>query len=208
MKTWLVIAAERRELEGVLRRCEGSKELASPGVKFAREVSWRGDRWWLLANGPGRGLVEKALERKMEVNGLISTGFCGALDPALKIGDIVTGSRVITSGRVAVTAGEKRALRASTGAAAVEMEADAVAAKAAEWQVPFHCVKAVSDLAEEDMPLDFNLYRDAEGRFSQSRIAMAALAKPFTRIPALLRLERNCRTAAESLGVFFADCRF
>ena len=34
---------------------------------------------------------------------------------------------------------------------------------AAEWGVPFYCVRAVSDTASEDMPLDFNLYRDSEG---------------------------------------------
>ena len=88
------------------------------------------------------------------------------------------------------------------------MESAAVARKAAEWGVPFRCVRAVSDTAAEDMPLDFNLYRDADGRFSRTRIALAALARPFTAIPALLRLDRNCRIAAESLGDFFADCRF
>jgi hypothetical protein len=88
------------------------------------------------------------------------------------------------------------------------MEAAAVARKAAEWGVPFHCVRAVSDTAQDDLPLDFNLYRDAEGRFSRTRIALAALGRPFTRVPALLRLDRNCRIASESLGDFFANCRF
>ncbi len=87
------------------------------------------------------------------------------------------------------------------------MESAAIARKAAEWGVPFYAIRAVSDTALEDMPLDFNLYRDAAGRFSRTRIALAALARPFTRVPALLRLDRNCRIAAESLGDFFADCR-
>jgi len=94
-----------------------------------------------------------------------------------------------------------------TGAAAVDMESAALSKKAAEWGVPFYAIRAVSDRAEEDMPLDFNTYRDAAGRFSRARIALAALARPFTTIPALLRLDRNCRIAADSLGDFFADCR-
>jgi nucleoside phosphorylase len=107
-----------------------------------------------------------------------------------------------------VTAAEKKALREKTGAIAAEMEAGAVKKIAGDWQVPFYCVRAVSDTAHEDMPLDFNLYRDSAGRFSLPRIALAAVSRPFTRIPALQRLEANCNVASESLGAFFADCRF
>jgi nucleoside phosphorylase len=107
-----------------------------------------------------------------------------------------------------VTAEEKRRLREKTGAIAAEMEAGAVKKIAAQWQVPFYCVRAVSDTAGEDMPLDFNLYRDRAGRFNLPRIALAAVRRPFSRIPALRRLEANCNVASESLGAFFADCRF
>jgi len=208
MATWLVIAAEKRELDGILRRFGKPAKLDWP-AEFGCEVQWNGDRWLLVANGPGPKLAGDALEQRTQVNGIISTGFCGALDPALKVGDIVSRfSDIFSTDRVAVTSAEKRNLRAKTGAAAIEMEAAAVAQKAAEWGVPFHCVRAVSDIAQDDMPLDFNLYRDTEGRFSRGRIAMAALCRPFTRVPALLRLDRNCRIAAESLGDFFANSRF
>ena len=83
------------------------------------------------------------------------------------------------------------------------MESAAVAETARQWNVPFRSVRAVSDIAAEDMPLDFNLYRDARGQFSRSRIAFAAFKRPFTAIPALMRLDRNCRIAADSLGEFF-----
>lgn len=220
MATWLVIAAERRELDGVLKRSGEGKKLDWPS-EFAREIEWKGDRWLLVANGPGAGLVREALRDRTEVNGIVSTGFCGALDPALRVGDIVIDgaftlpreskkaqvSKILSADRVAVTSAEKTALREKTGAAAVEMEAAAVSRKASEWGVPFYSIRSVSDAAAEDMPLDFNLYRDAEGRFSRSRIAWAALARPFTAVPALLRLNRHCQMAAESLGDFFADCQ-
>jgi hypothetical protein len=204
-RTWLVVAAERRELDGFLKRCGPPARFEWP-AEFACEVERNGDRWLLIANGPGSRLVEQALKKRIEVNGIISTGFCGALDPSLQVGDLVK-DRIHSSDRVVVTASEKALLRKETGADAVDMESAAIAGKAAEWGVPFYAVRAVSDRAEEDMPLDFNAYRDAAGRFSRARISLAALARPFTAIPALLRLDRNCRIAAESLGDFFADCR-
>jgi adenosylhomocysteine nucleosidase len=207
-RTWLLVAAERREFEGILKRFGKSSKLQW-AAEFAREAQWHGDRWLLVANGPGRGLVERALERKVEVDGIISTGFCGALDPALRVGDIVIGrpGAILCVDHVAVTAAQKSELRAKTGAVAIEMESAAVAKKAEEWGVLFRCIRAVSDGAGEDMPLDFNLYRDEAGRFSRTRIALAAIARPFTAVPALLRLDRNCNIAARSLGDFFADNR-
>ena len=41
-------------------------KLAWPGAKFAGEAHWRGDRWWMVANGPGEALVLEALEGKEE----------------------------------------------------------------------------------------------------------------------------------------------
>jgi adenosylhomocysteine nucleosidase len=214
-RTWLLVAAESREFIGILRRF-GTSEALQWNAKFAREARYKGDRWLMVANGPGPKLVEQALQKKIHLDGIVSTGFCGALDPALRVGDIVmenTGKsacagRILSLDRVAVTAAEKARLHEQTGASAIEMESAAVSLRAAEWGVPFYCVKAVSDSASDDMPLDFNLYRDGEGRFSRSRIAMAAMMRPFSVMPALMRLDRNCRKAAESLGDFFADRRF
>jgi len=203
---WLIVAAETREFAGIVKRMGASTH-----------------QWILVANGPGPGLaraaVDETLREHKEVDGIVSTGFCGALDPALSVGDIVVSGAGVTSprsfvrgevlsvDRVAATVAEKRTLREQTGAVAIEMESAAVAAKANECGLPFRCIKVVSDTALEDMPLDFNLYRDAAGRFSRSRIAFAALGRPFTAIPALLRLDRDCRHAADKLGEFFADCQ-
>lgn len=191
-RKWLLVASEDRELARIADR----------------------ERWMMIVSGPGAAAVERALQRRVDVEGLISTGFCGALDPQLRVGDIVDWSQepgvrpqIVSSDRVIVTAQEKRKLRERTGARAVDMESEAIAKKAAEWGVPFRAIRAVSDTAEEDMPLDFNLYRDAHGKFSRARIALAALGRPFTAVPALLRLDRNCKLAAERLGEYFADCR-
>ena len=221
MRTWLMVAAEPREFDGILKRARGAEPLDWPGAAYARQVPANGVRWLLVANGPGPRLVSRALEYFQNVDGVVSAGFCGALDPALRIGDIVVSGEVprsapspfvegelLSMDRVAVTAAEKRELRRNTGAVAVEMESAAVARKAREWNVPFRSVRVVSDTALDDLPLDFNLYRDASGRFSRWRIAAAALRRPLTAVPGLVRLDRNCRQAAESLGEFLAHCEF
>jgi len=219
MTTWLMVAAEAREFEGILKRAGEVRALAWQGAAFSREAVWKNSRWLLIANGPGPRLVERALEQRHDVDRLLSVGFCGALDPALRIGDIVVSGEVpkglqasfvqgdvVSVDRVAFTAREKSDLRAVTGAAVVEMESAAVAQKAREWDVPFGCVRVVSDVAGDDLPLDFNRYRDVDGRFERTRIVLAALGRPFTVLPGLVRLDRDCRRAAERLGEFLANC--
>lgn len=216
----MVVAAEAREFRGVVKRFGPGERLSDFGARFAQNIRIGADRWWLVANGPGPRCVVEALKARMDVDGIINTGFCGALDPALRIGDLVMWrgaeipstmphavGEISSSDRVIATAAEKRQLREKTGAIAAEMEAAAVKKVAADWAVPFYCVRAVSDTAEGDLPLDFNSYRDPAGRFSLPLIAFAAIRRPFTRIPALRRLEANCNVASESLGAFFADCR-
>jgi adenosylhomocysteine nucleosidase len=221
VRTWLLVAAERREFDGIRKRMGNVKQLAWPGAKFACEADWQGDRWWMLANGPGQALVLEALKEKKDVDGMISTGLCGALDPALCLGDVVVSADARIEARaqfvpgavhsidhVAVTAAEKLTLRNQTGAIAVDMESAAVESKAAEWNVPYLCIRAVSDRAGDTLPLDFNRYRNERGDFSRIRIALAAIARPFTVMPQLMEFDRNCRRAADALGDFLADCRF
>lgn len=229
----LVVAAERQEFEGIRRRVSALRPLALP-VDYAAEGELREHRLALVANGAGPRLAGRAVDAACggwKVDAVISTGFCGGLDPGLAVGQVIAASEIearesgkrypaylpqetasapargsiLSMDRVAVSVEEKKALRA-TGAAAVEMEAAGVAERARCHGIPFYCIRVVSDAAGESMPLDFNLYRTAEGRFKRGAIARAALAKPF-RIPGLLRLRRQARIASMRLGEFFGDCR-
>ncbi len=224
-KTLLLVAAERRELKGILRRCARVEKLRWPAA-FARMGELNGNRLVMVADGPGRlaaAAAAAALDR-LAADAVVSVGFCGALDPALRSGDIFVAAGVsgpagayrtstpnaqgelATSERFAATLEEKRSLRAA-GAGAVDMEAALVAAAAAAREAPFHAIRAVMDRAEESFTLDFNKLRDGDGRFHRGRIAVAALAHPFRGIPELLRIERQGRKAARALGDFFAACR-
>ncbi|MCZ2151584.1 MAG: hypothetical protein LC126_27900 [Bryobacterales bacterium] len=235
MSNLLMIAAERQEFEGIRLRVGPLRPLAI-AVDYAAEGELREHRVALVANGAGPRLAAEAVEAacgKWKVDAVISTGFCGGLDPGLSVGQVIAASEIDARGsgkrypaylpretnpapacgsilsmdRVAVSVGEKEALRA-TGAAAVEMEAAGVAEGASRHGIPFYCIRVVSDAAGESMPLDFNLYRTAEGRFQRGAIVRAAVARPFRRIPGLLRLQRQARIASMRLGEFFADCRF
>lgn len=229
----LAVAAAANEFSGLLARSGNARQLAWP-LRFARETVISGTRWLLLANGPGPRLAGEAMRVALQhesPRAVISTGYCGALDPALKVGDLFVATEVIASpggerypagrppnpaaystgtlvslDRVAVSAVEKAGLRGA-GAAAVEMEAAAVAHSAREHGFPFFCIRSVSDSAEEDMPLDFNQYRDRDGRFQNGRIAVSALLRPSS-LPGLVRLARASGLASANLGEFLACCPF
>ena len=72
-------------------------------------------------------------------------------------------------------ASEKKKLRES-GASVVEMEAAAVARASEDLNVPFYCIRAVSDLANEDFANDFNKYLMPDGRFHIVRLVCWAPA--------------------------------
>ena len=228
-----MVAAEPLELRGILWRCRGVRKLNWP-VWFARVGDLNANRLVMVANGPGPVLAAQAAAvalQRCRPEAVVSTGYCGALDRQLVAGELFVAVRVDSddasfAGAVPAAAGrrgwktgtlasfdrvigvaEKSRLR-ETGAAAVDMEAGAVALAAKRAGVKFYCIRAVLDRAEEEFDLDFNALRGADGRFSRLKILKAALAKPLARFPELLRIERRGRKASRALGEFFADSVF
>ncbi len=247
------VAAEAREFTGLLRHAERVVELNWP-VDFARKIWLNGRAAILVANGPGPKLADEAVEvakGRERLTGIVSTGFCGGLDPALKVSDIFVATEILTfytphdakpndtkpsrdrkgapiptlacahgsvtdrkyetgllfsTDHVAITAKEKSELH-QTGARVIEMEAAGVAAKAQEHNLPFYCIRVVTDTAGETLPLDFNQMRDANGRFSRSKIIFAAMRRPALFLK-LLNFDKRCKNAAQALGDFIADTRF
>lgn len=223
------IAAEEQEFAGLLRNAEMATKLDWP-VSFARMARLKGDAVLLLANGPGPRLAARAVNvarERQNVEKLISVGFCGALDPALALSDIFIATEVLdvskamsparpahayksgkllSMDRVAATAAEKQELR-KRGADVVEMEAGAVAERAEHFNIPFYAIRVITDTANEDLPLDFNQMRDAEGRFDRFKILTSAARQPGI-FPTLLELNRRCNAAARVLGDFLADTGF
>jgi nucleoside phosphorylase len=228
----LFVAADQRELAGLLRRTAEVTVLRWP-VEYARAGVLGGLPVILAANGVGRRRAAEALEfavRHREIAGVVSAGYCGALRDGLAIGDIVVGSQIEHNGsrfslrapkaaphctmgpiasidRVAQTADEKRAL-GERGAAAVEMEAAGIAEAAGRHGLPVYCVRAVTDLAHETFRLNLNAALRGRAHFSMAALLQQACWRPASGFTELARLYSRCRTAAYSLGEFLAACRF
>jgi len=161
----LYVASEAAELKPLAGMLTGVRKLTWP-IDYAYEGVHEGRRILLAANGAGPRLAGQAVEIAIravtaadlsasKLEAVVSTGWCGALDPALQEKQILIGTEVLdpagheryecvgveSSGagdkpfisgpivsrdRVAVTAAEKKGLRAEHGALAVDMEAAGV----------------------------------------------------------------------------------
>jgi adenosylhomocysteine nucleosidase len=221
VETILVIAAETRELSVLAGQLAARRRLGLP-IAYSEAGQAAGRQWMLAANGAGPRLAAEAVRAAVagqRPDRIVSAGYCGALSPGLVPGDIVVCDRVIghdngarfrtadefgasclSGDRVIQTAREKCYLRETTGASIVEMEAVGVAAQAAALGVPFHCIRAVTDTATEDLAIDFNATRDETGRFRGSRIAMAVLGSPRRILPELVKLKSRAELATARLG--------
>ncbi len=166
----------------------------------------------VTVTGMGARNAERAIRAalsELRPSRVFTCGFAGALNPGLVIGEVVcpreapvagaTPAVFLCASRVAVTAAEKTALRARSGADVVEMESGVIARVCAGAGVPCLTVRVISDTAHEDLPLDFNALMTAGGTLGAARLALAILGAPH-RIPALMRLGRNSSFAAARLA--------
>lgn len=149
----------------------------------------------------------------------ISTGFCGALDPALTLGDVVVPARVVDAATgeafacdASLTSGAGRpggtlvttprvvgdpTARAALDGVAVDMESAGIARACARAGVPFAAVRAVTDRAGDVLP-DFEGLVDDAGRVHGMAMTRRLVAHP-TQIAAWARLARGANAARRGL---------
>src|SRR5580700_11381801 len=145
---------------------------------------------------------------------VLSVGFAGALDPAMKVGEIFSPSRVIdardgssveiASGRGALVSAaalagveEKKKLAESYGAQAVDMEAAAVARGAQARDVGFMAVKAISDESDFHM-LPMDPFVGTSGQFRTGKFVISLMVRPWL-WPNVFHLARNSAKASKAL---------
>ncbi len=225
----LAIAADAFEARPWLQACPAGEPCQWP-LPYAQRAAWNGHTLFAVANGPGPGLSTAALELAVKNAGpfdaLCSIGLCGALDPDLAHNAICSATevsdgsqswpalplpgatpiRLLSLDRFLAHPDEKRQWH-NKGYAAIEMEAAPLARYAARNHIPFYAVKSVSDLASDSFSLDFNQFRDPDGRFQKNKIALAALRNPFRYIPDLYRIGSRGFAAAHKLGEFLVQSK-
>jgi adenosylhomocysteine nucleosidase len=145
---------------------------------------------------------------------VLSVGFAGGLDPALKVGEIFSPSRVIDArdgSSVEIAAGrgvlvsaltiagmeQKAKLAESYAAQAVDMEAAAVSRGAQARGVRFMAVKAISDESAFSMP-PLDRFVDRDGQFCQTAFAASLGARPWL-WSKIFQLARNSAKASRAL---------
>jgi len=236
----LFVAAEADELKPFANRLTGLRKLNWP-LRYAFEGILHGKRVMLAAHGAGPKLAAQAAEVAIravtaaelsasKLEAVVSVGYCGALTPESREGQIIVATEVldglegarfscvtpqtenayqagplVSQDCVANHCSEKQQL-APSGAIAVDMEAAGVAARTKRADLPFACIKVVTDRADESFGLDLNTMRTPQGRIARGKIGVYALTHPKL-IPELLRWKRRAESAAQALGEFLASCR-
>lgn len=193
-----------------------------------------------LAEGPGvhcltgyrdpAGLRAGLARIPGDIAALMSFGIAGALDPALRVGDVVVGvqvcdpegrqfeadprwtaalsrelsnarrSRIAGSDVIVADAAAKRQLRVATNAAIVDMESHCVARLAHERGLPFGVLRVVADTAQDAIPTSAQAGLNPDGSTAPLAVIRELAKRPW-QLPALLVLARRTEIALASLAV-------
>jgi adenosylhomocysteine nucleosidase len=158
----------------------------------------------------------------------ISSGLAGSLDEALQPGDVVAARCVrtldgaqttsdeflfglatslsakavdvsLTSHKIISAAIEKDDLRRQGNI--VEMESAHILVAAQQAHLPGVVVRAISDAADEDLPVDFARVLDSHGHLKVGGLLKEVGLSPY-RIPQLIQFGRQSRNAAKALANF------
>jgi adenosylhomocysteine nucleosidase len=208
-----IVAALEREVRPLVKAWRVNEKV-SHGRRFR---FFEEDDSVLVCGGIGAEAARRAAEAVIANYAptmIYSAGFVGALNPALKVGDVVRPRRVVNAGDgssvnldqgdgVLVTFGsvasreQKAKLRDSFGALAVDMEAAAVARAAAARGIGFAVVKVISDEFDFSFP-SMERFIDSSGQFRAGRFAWFTALRPWL-WPQVARLARNSNCAALAL---------
>jgi adenosylhomocysteine nucleosidase len=159
----------------------------------------------------------------------IISGFAGALKSSVKLGNIVAPERVehhanrqteicdpdllvhacdsgatriaklLTADHVVNTAAEKN--RLSAFAEAVDMESFAILHAARQKNIPSAVVRVISDSFDRDMPTELDTIINPQGHVKIAGVVRYVAKHPLM-VPALVRLGRDSKSAADALARF------
>ncbi|MCS1407547.1 MAG: 5'-methylthioadenosine/S-adenosylhomocysteine nucleosidase [Verrucomicrobia subdivision 3 bacterium] len=174
----------------------------------------------LLHTGIGKQNAEATLQsylNRSQPELVVTSGFAGGLHPELKSSEVLfdrTGTHDIfdrltrlpfkegtfhCSTRIATTAEEKEALWRITRCDAIDMESVHIHRTTQAHQIPCLTLRAISDTAHENLPLDFNALMTPQMTINHLKL-FGALCREPTKIPELIRFNRSITKTAQTLA--------
>lgn len=203
---FLVFFALREEAAAFKQRLVGQSDVACALTGIGRENAERVARQYLDRLRPAQ---------------VLTCGFAGGLNPHLTPETVVfetederlrgrlvaagaRPARFHCAGRIAITAAEKALLHRQTGADAVEMESAVIHTLCWDRKIPVATVRAISDTAEEDLPLDFNHLSRPDKSLDLPRLITYVIRRPRLISP-LLQLQKRAQGAATRLAGVLAQ---
>jgi adenosylhomocysteine nucleosidase len=208
-----IVAALEREVDLLVKEWRVSiHEFEGREFRF-----FESKRMTVVCGGIGAVAARGAAEAAISVyrpNLVVSAGFAGALEPNLRVGDVVIPRWVIDardSSRHDTGAGEgvlltvsqvagikeKEKLAQAYCANAVDMEAASVAKGAQKHGIPFLAVKVISDRMDFVMP-PLERFVDNSGQFRTLSFAVYSAVRPWL-WKSVIQLGRNSAAAAKAL---------
>jgi hopanoid-associated phosphorylase len=197
------------------------------GLAFEARIA-AGPGMRVICGGDGRDLpatIARAIAQGCQ--GLVSFGVAGGIAPALKPGDCIVASAVLSGQNLLPTdpqwsrrllqvipkpvhgmvlgvpatvadPADKRALHLRTGAVAVDMESHIVAKAAAEHRLPMAAIRVITDPAERALPKSALTATRPDGTIDVGGVLRSLLRQP-REIGALFQSALDTRVAYASL---------
>jgi nucleoside phosphorylase len=185
---------------GIARATDGARALISL-FRPCLAVSFG------IAGAPRQGLAVGDVVAGRGVHRLVA-GRAGHAQPLAALSEAVFGAAAeplrpfgakLSWGSMVTTPGDQ-ALSADNAVMenpVLEMESAGIADACAEAGVPLYAFRAISDSIEEPLPFSLSDYLDDRQQLMAGRLAAAVIRRPRL-LPALLRLGRNARRAADN----------
>jgi adenosylhomocysteine nucleosidase len=189
-----IIAAMEREVAPLIRSWK-VREFEHDGRKY--RIFENGNAV-VICGGIGAEAARRATEAVIQETRparVLSVGFAGALDRAMSVADVLepqvvvnaadgartetgSGKGTLVSYAAVADRAQKRRLGKAYGAAAVDMEAAAVAQGAQARGIEFAALKTISDAADFSMP-STEQFVSSDGQFRAARFALHVTVRPW-----------------------------
>jgi len=175
--------------------------------------------WCIHLTGMGAASARQSMKilHSLRPEAVLTCGFAGALNPQLGLGDVVfqadaimdleakfaaagaRAARFLQVDQVIWKSEDKLSLWRTAQADAVDMESQVIREICHAAGLPSATLRAISDTATDDLPLDFNYYLLPDGKPRWLRLGGAVLQNR-SLIPRLIQLRRGFRLAASNLA--------